>query len=141
MRILHFYKTAFPETGRLGYLPEESKAAGLEPCGGVLFSSHVRSEASDISFLADAVHGKSMICYEIGTETRYISMRDETGQVVPPSHPTALRTNMHYLLNNPAKAAETERHAKNRHWQYCSAERMAHQYAALHRDLHAKTLH
>ncbi|MBD9362457.1 glycosyltransferase family 4 protein [Methylomonas fluvii] len=124
-----------------GYLPEEDKAALLELCYGVVFPSHLRSEAFGISLLEGAMYGKPMISCEIGTGTTYINIGNETGLVVPPSDPTSLRAAMRYLLNNPAKAAEMGRHAEHRYWQYFTAEQMAHRYAALYKNLYAKTLH
>ncbi len=124
-----------------GYLPEEDKAALLELCYGVIFPSHLRSEAFGISLLEGAMYGKPMISCEIGTGTTYINIGEETGLVVPPSDPTSLRDAMLYLLRNPAKAAEMGRRAENRYQQYFTADKMVHKYAALYRDLYAKTLH
>lgn len=124
-----------------GYLPEEDKAALLELCYGVIFPSHLRSEAFGISLLEGAMHGKPMISCEIGTGTTYINIGEETGLVVPPSDPTSLRAAMLYLLNNPAKAAEMGRHAENRYWNYFTAGQMVNKYAALYRDLFSKPLH
>ena len=51
----------------LGMLPDEDKVALLQLCYGVIFPSHLRSEAFGISLLEGAMYGKPMISSEIGT--------------------------------------------------------------------------
>jgi glycosyltransferase involved in cell wall biosynthesis len=119
----------------LGHLPDEDKVALLMLCYGVLFPSHLRSEAFGISLLEGAMYGKPMISSEIGTGTSFINIGDETGLVVPPSDSLALRHAMRYLWDHPARAAEMGRRAEARYWQYFTADQMVDAYAKLYRKL------
>lgn len=119
----------------LGFLPDEDKVALLALCYGVLFPSHLRSEAFGISLLEGAMHGKPMISSEIGTGTTFINIADETGLVVPPSDPLALRRAMVYLWENPERAAEMGWRAEERYWQHFTAKKMVRSYVDLYSDL------
>jgi len=116
----------------LGFLPDEDKVALLTLCYGVLFPSHLRSEAFGISLLEGAMYGKPMISSEIGTGTTFINIADETGLVVPPSDPAALRQAMRYLWEHPEQAAEMGRRAEERYWKYFTAEQMVGEYVKLY---------
>lgn len=116
----------------LGRLPDEDKVALLTMCYGVLFPSHLRSEAFGISLLEGAMYGKPMISSEIGTGTTFINIADETGLVVPPSDPVALRQAMQFLWENPEVAAEMGRRAEERYWQHFTADKMVKSYVELY---------
>jgi rhamnosyl/mannosyltransferase len=122
----------------LGQLSDEDKVALLSLCYCVVFPSHLRSEAFGVSLLEGAMYGKPMISSEIGTGTTFINIADETGLVVPPSDPIALRQAMRYLWENPEVAAEMGKRAEERYWQHFTAEQMVGSYVALYRDLVAK---
>jgi len=122
----------------LGLLPDEDKVALLTLCYGVLFPSHLRSEAFGISLLEGAMFGKPMISSEIGTGTTFINIADETGLVIPPSDPIALRQAMTYLWEHPERAAEMGRKAEARYWKYFTAEDMVSAYAKIYRELAQK---
>lgn len=119
----------------LGHLPDEDKVALLTLCYGVVFPSHLRSEAFGISLLEGAMYGKPMISSEIGTGTTFINIADETGLVVPPSDPVALRQAMLHLWENPDGAAEMGRRAEARYWKHFTAEQMVKSYVDLYGDL------
>lgn len=119
----------------LGHLPDEDKVALLTLCYGVLFPSHLRSEAFGISLLEGAMHGKPMVSSEIGTGTTFINIGNETGLVVPPSDPVALRQAMQYLWEHPEQAAEMGRRAEERYWKHFTADQMVCSYVDLYRDL------
>ena len=121
-----------------GFLADEDKFALLTLCYGVVFPSHLRSEAFGISLLEGAIFGKPMISSEIGTGTTFINITDETGLVVPPSDPIALRQAMRYLWEHPEHAAEMGRNAEARYWKYFTAENMVTAYAKLYRELAQK---
>lgn len=108
----------------LGQLSDEDKVALLTLSYAVLFPSHLRSEAFGISLLEGAMYGKPMISSEIGTGTTFINIVDETGLVVPPSDPIALRQAMQYLWEHPEQAAEMGVCAEARYWKYLSARTM-----------------
>ncbi|MDF0377975.1 glycosyltransferase family 4 protein [Methylophilus sp. YYY-1] len=119
----------------LGQLPDEDKVALLTLCYGVLFPSHLRSEAFGISLLEGAMYGKPMISSEIGTGTTFINIANETGLVVPPSDPAALRQAMQYLWEHPDQAAEMGRRAEERYWEHFTADQMVKSYVDLYRSL------
>ncbi|MES2819174.1 MAG: glycosyltransferase family 4 protein [Pseudomonadota bacterium] len=122
----------------LGRLEDEDKVALLQLSGAIVFPSHLRSEAFGISLLEGAMYGKPMISSEIGTGTSYINIHGETGLVVPPSNPQALREAMRQLWNNPQQAAQMGIRAEQRYQQLFTAERMGQQCAELYRELLAE---
>lgn len=124
----------------LGHLPDEDKVALLMLCYGVVFPSHLRSEAFGISLLEGAMYGKPMISSEIGTGTTFINIANETGLVVPPSDPDALRQAMRYLWDHPEEAAEMGKRAEERYWKYFTAEQMVKSYVELYRELASKKI-
>ena len=119
----------------LGHLPDEDKVALLTLCYGVVFPSHLRSEAFGVSLLEGAMYGKPMISSEIGTGTTFINIGDETGLVVPPSDPLALRQAMRYLWEHPEEAANMGRRAEERYWKHFTAEKMVKSYVELYGEL------
>ncbi|WP_095165051.1 glycosyltransferase family 4 protein [Pseudomonas sp. Irchel 3H3] len=122
----------------LGRLDDEDKAALLELSYAIVFPSHLRSEAFGISLLEGAMYGKPMISSEIGTGTSYINSHGETGLVVPPSDPPALRQAMRTLWDNPQQAAAMGIKAEARYRQLFSAEEMGRQWAALYEEVLAE---
>lgn len=119
----------------LGVLPDEDKVALLQLCYGVVFPSHLRSEAFGISLLEGAMYGKPMISSEIGTGTTFINIGGETGLVVPPSDPVALRQAMRYLLEHPEEAANMGKRAEGRYWKHFTAEQMVKAHVELYGGL------
>lgn len=119
----------------LGHLPDEDKVALLTLCYGVVFPSHLRSEAFGVSLLEGAMYGKPMISSEIGTGTTFINIADETGLVVPPSDPVALRQAMRYLWEHPEEAADMGKRAEERYWKHFTAEQMVKSYVDLYGEL------
>jgi rhamnosyl/mannosyltransferase len=122
----------------LGQLPDEDKVALLTLCYGVVFPSHLRSEAFGISLLEGAMYGKPMISSEIGTGTTFINIGDETGLVVPPSDPDSLRQAMRYLWEHPEEAVDMGKRAEERYWKHFTAEQMVGEYVELYRELAGK---
>lgn len=119
----------------LGHLSDEDKVALLMLSYGILFPSHLRSEAFGISLLEGAMFGKPMISSEIGTGTSFINISGETGLVVPPSDPRALRSAMVSLWVNPDLAMAMGRSAQARYHQLFTADRMIHSYSELYARL------
>ena len=122
----------------VGALDERDKAALLTLCYAVSFPSHLRSEAFGISLLEGAMYGKPMISSEIGTGTTYINIDGETGLVVPPSDPVALRGAMQTLWDNPELARSMGHRAEARFEELFTAETMARNYNELYRELVAR---
>ena len=119
----------------LGSLSDKDKVALLELCYGVVFPSHLRSEAFGISLLEGAMYGKPMISCEIGTGTTFINIAGETGVVVPPGDPVALRQAMRYLWDHPEQAEAMGRRAEARYWSHFTAAQMVKSYVDLYQNL------
>lgn len=119
----------------LGRLSDEDKFALLELCYGIVFPSHLRSEAFGISLLEGAMYGKPLISSEIGTGTTYINIHKETGLVVPPSDSIALREAMLALWHNPVLACEYGKNAQQRYQKLFTAEKMVDQYVNIYNKL------
>jgi len=119
----------------LGRLPQEDKVALQMQCYCVLFPSHLRSEAFGISLLEGAMFGKPLISSEIGTGTTFINIAGETGLVVPPSDPLALRQAMQSLWNNPDMATQMGKRAEARYWELFTADKMVESYVDMYRQL------
>jgi len=119
----------------LGYLPDPDKVALLMLCYGVLFPSHLRSEAFGIALLEGAMYGKPMISSEIGTGTTHINIADETGLVIPPSDSFALRQAMRYLWEHPQESAAMGVRAAERYWSHFTAKKMVCSYADLYKQI------
>jgi rhamnosyl/mannosyltransferase len=122
----------------LGAISEVDKVALLKLCYGLVFPSHLRSEAFGVSLLEGAMYGKPLISSEIGTGTSYINLHQKTGLVVPPSDPQALRAAMQALWDNPALAQEMGRNGEARYWEYFTAQKMAQSYVELYRTVIAE---
>ncbi|MFA6061877.1 MAG: glycosyltransferase family 4 protein [Gallionella sp.] len=119
----------------LGALSDEDKVALLTLSYAVVFPSHLRSEAFGISLLEGAMYGKPLISSEIGTGTTFVNIANETGLVVPPGDPKALRQAMEKLWHHPELAREMGVRAEKRYWQLFTAERMAASYAHVYAEL------
>jgi rhamnosyl/mannosyltransferase len=122
----------------VGAVEDLDKVALLELCYAVAFPSHLRSEAFGISLLEGAMFGKPMISSEIGTGTSYINIDQQTGLVVPPSDPAALRAAMRTLWDDPARARAMGVRAQARYHELFTSEQMAGSYTELYRELVAR---
>jgi len=119
----------------LGALPEADKVALLSLCYGVVFPSHLRSEAFGISLLEAAMYAKPMISSEIEIGSNYVNIADETGLVVPPEDVFALRAAMNRLWDKPGLAAQMGNFAQKRCQTIFTAEMMAKNYVRLYVDV------
>lgn len=119
----------------VGTLPEEDKVALLMLCHALVFPSHLRSEAFGISLLEGAMFGKPLISTEMGTGTSYININQETGYVVPPNDPDALRHAMQDLYQNEILAKKMGKNAEVRYRMLFTADKMASAYHAIYQRL------
>ncbi|MGJ4927672.1 glycosyltransferase family 4 protein [Bradyrhizobium sp. HKCCYLS2038] len=119
----------------LGAVSDEDKVALLELSQSVVFPSHLRSEAFGISLLEGAMFGKPMISSEIGTGTSFVNIHNETGLVVAPNDPDALRQALVTMQDNPGLAEQMGANARLRYARYFTADRMVDSYLALYQEL------
>lgn len=119
----------------LGALTDEDKSALLDLSTGLVFPSHLRSEAFGLSLVEAAMHGKPMISCEIGTGTSYVNVNAETGIVIRPQDPTLLSAAMEALANDTEVVAKYGRNARARYSANFTADRMAKAYTDLYLEL------
>ncbi|MCF8167191.1 MAG: glycosyltransferase [Rhodoferax sp.] len=119
----------------LGALGDEDKNALFALCRGVVFPSHLRSEAFGIALLEGARAGKPLICCEIGTGTTWVNRHDETGLVVPPGDAVALAAAMDELAADDALCLQLGGGARNRWQQFFTPPVVGVAYRALYDDL------
>lgn len=121
----------------VGSVSDEDKMCLLRLARAFVFPSHLRSEAFGMSLLEAAMCAKPMICCEIGTGTSYINADGETGFVVPPEDPQALRAAMQRFAHDEALARSMGAAARRRFEEHFTAMQMARSYQALYRELAA----
>lgn len=119
----------------VGALSDADKAALLTLCYGLVFPSHLRSEAFGITLLEAAMYGKPMISCEIGTGTSFVNIDGETGLLVPPSQPAALQQAMRTLFDQPELAMAFGKKAEQRFETLFTAQVMAQKYVQLYQSL------
>jgi len=119
----------------LGSLIDEDKFALLELCYGIVFPSHLRSEAFGITLVEGAMYGKPLISCEIGTGTTFINIHNETGLCIPPGDPLELRRAMEVLWNDNMLAKKYGEAARKRYLELFTANQMSKKYLDLYNDL------
>ena len=119
----------------LGALPEDDKIALLTLCSALVFPSHLRSEAFGISLLEGAMYGKPLISCEIGTGTSFVNINNDTGLVIEPENPVALKDAMGFLWDNQLEAKKMGEQAEKRYWEYFTAKKMAASYVEVYNEL------
>lgn len=119
----------------MGAVDNNDKNLLLNKCYAVVFPSHLRTEAFGITLLEGALFGKPLISCEIGTGTTYVNIHDETGLVIPPVNSEALSRAMKSLFENPDKAQEYGRNARERFDALFTAKEMNNAYFELYKSL------
>jgi glycosyltransferase involved in cell wall biosynthesis len=119
----------------LGAVSDEDKVALLRLCRGVVFPSHLRSEAFGVTLLEGAMFGKPLISSEIGTGSSYVNVDGVTGMVVPPNDHVALRDAMQVIASDDQLAADMGRRARERFDTLFTAKQMGRAYADLYRQV------
>ena len=119
----------------VGALEEEDKTALLTLCSGVVFPSHLRSEAFGLSLVEAAMFRKPMISCEIGTGTSFINLDKVTGLVVPPANAQAFAAAMARIWTETDMAQRFGQNAAERYESLFTSEKMATSYMNLYRDL------
>jgi O-antigen biosynthesis rhamnosyltransferase len=122
----------------LGALPDEDKVALLDLAVGAVFPSHMRAEAFGVFLLEAAMFAKPLISSEIGTGTSFVNVDGETGIVIHPGDPSALRRAMDYIWTHPDEAARLGKNARARYENLFTAQTMAKAYLSLYRSILAK---
>lgn len=119
----------------VGALPDEDKMALLQLSLGVVFPSHLRSEAYGITLVEGAMYGKPLISAEIGTGSSFVNVHEKTGLIVPSRDAGALRQAMERLASRPDEVSRMGREARKRFDEIFTADRMTASYVTLYRRL------
>ncbi|MGU3401099.1 glycosyltransferase family 4 protein [Brucellaceae bacterium D45D] len=119
----------------VGALPDADKAALLELSIGLVFPSHLRSEAFGLSLVEASMFAKPMISCEIGTGTSYVNQNGQTGIVVPPNDPQALSAAMQKIASDTVLAQTFGNNARARYLDHFTADKMALEYVRLYSSL------
>lgn len=101
--------------------------------------SHMRSEAFGMVLLEAAMHGRPMVCCEIGTGTSWINQHGSTGWVVPPEDSPALAQAINRLIDNPSEAEAMGRNARTRYETQFASHVMAQGYNTIYQQVFAQT--
>lgn len=118
-----------------GAVPVAYKQAMFALRHGVVFLSHLRSDAFGMTLLEGAKAAKPLIWCEIGKGTYWVNRRGETGLVVPPANAAALAQAMNTLANDDEPCLQLDRGAKAR-WQQCfTPEIVGAAYRKMYDDL------
>jgi glycosyltransferase involved in cell wall biosynthesis len=118
-----------------GYVDDDEKMALFELSRAVVFPSYLRAEAFGVTLLEGAMSGKPLISAEIGSGTSHINIHEETGLVVPPGCPRALREAMDFLYYNPRRARQMGGRARQRYENLFTGKTMGARYAATYRQV------
>ncbi|QJC55222.1 Alpha-D-kanosaminyltransferase [Polaromonas vacuolata] len=119
----------------LGAVSDADKHALFTLCRGVVFPSHLRSEAFGMTLLEGAQAAKPLICCEIGTGTSWINRHGETGLVVPPSDPDALAQAMNTLADDDALCQRLGHGARARWEQFFTPQVVGNAYRQLYDEM------
>ncbi|MCR9260192.1 MAG: glycosyltransferase [Pseudomonadaceae bacterium] len=123
-----------------GHVSDEKKMALFQLCRGTVFPSYMRSEAFGVTLLEGAMSGKPLISTEVGSGTSHINTDSDTGFVVPPGSPKALRKAMDQLHDRPDMSALMGRKARDRYKRLFTGQVMAARYAEIYSELSGQAL-
>jgi len=118
-----------------GRISDKEKMAMYQLCRGVIFSSHIRSEAFGVTLLEGAMCSKPLITAETGTGTSFVNKDGETGIVVEANSAEALGDAMQMLHADAAMAENMGRNARMRYEQLFTGKKMGERYATLYREV------
>jgi rhamnosyl/mannosyltransferase len=86
----------------VGEVPEEDLPAYYHACDLFVLPADQRSEAFGAVLLEAMASGRPVVSTELGTGTSWVNRHGETGWVVPPGDPEALRAAIQHLLGDEA---------------------------------------
>jgi len=119
----------------LGFVTDEDKAALMSLARGVVFPSHLRSEAFGVTLVEGLMYGKPLISCEIGTGTSYVNEDGVTGYAVPPADPVALRNAMLKLAVDDDLVVRMGSAARERYERLFTGKVMGEAYFRLYNKL------
>jgi len=118
-----------------GYVSNKEKMALFRLCRAVVFPSYLRAEAFGVTLLEGAMSSRPLISAEVGSGTSHVNIHNETGLVVVPGSPVALREAMDELFLDRAKAERMGEQARLRYETLFTGRLMGGRYAKLYADV------
>ena len=118
-----------------GHVPDATKVALIRLSRGVVFPSYLRAEAFGVALLEGAMNGKPLISTEVGSGTSHVNIDGETGLVVEPASPPALRRAMDQIVAQPEMACAMGAAARQRFDKLFTGQLMGDRYVDLYRSL------
>lgn len=125
----------------LGSVADAELAALYRACDVFVLPSVTRQEAFGVVQLEAMAAGKPVVSTDVGTGVGWVNRHGETGYVVPPADPVALREALRRLLADPALQKSMGDAAAKRVRATFTLERMIDDTLALYRDVMAMTGH
>lgn len=119
-----------------GRVSDAEKMALFQLCRAVVFPSYLRSEAFGVTLLEGAMNARALVSAEVGSGTSHVNVHGETGLVVPPSDPAALRSAMDRLYADPELARTLGARARERYEKFFTGRAMGTRYA----DVYARVI-
>lgn len=124
-----------PNVDLIGYVEDDVKASLLKFCKGIVFPSHVRSEAFGISLVEGLMFGKPLISCEIGSGTSFVNKDRETGFVIEKQSEEAIFNAMNKIFSDEDLAGEFGINSRRRFEQLFSSASMIDGYFDVYRDV------
>lgn len=115
-----------------GYVSDPTKITLLRRCRAVVSPSYLRAEAFGVALLEGAMAGKPLISVEVGSGTSHVNVNGETGLVVAPASPGALRSAMDMLHRDIELARAFGAGARRRFERLFNGRLMGERYAAIY---------
>jgi rhamnosyl/mannosyltransferase len=125
-------------SGRIAFIGEvddEDRAAYFHAADVFALPSTQRAEAFGIVLLEAMASGTPVISTELGTGTSWVNVHGQTGLVVPPGDPSALRAAMEELLDDPARAVRMGEAGAQRVAEHFARQTMLTAWADLYRSV------
>jgi rhamnosyl/mannosyltransferase len=121
----------------LGSVADDELAAVYRACNVFVLPSVTRQEAFGVVQLEAMAAGKPVVSTDVGTGVGWVNRHGETGYVVPPRDPVALREALRRLLADPSLQKSMGDAAAKRVRSTFTLERMIDETLALYRDVMA----
>ena len=119
----------------LGEVKDAELEALYRACDLFVLPSVTRQEAFGVVQVEAMSHGKPVVSTDLGTGVGWVNQDGETGRVVRPKDPDALRDAIVELLARPTRLAAMGAAASKRARTVFSLERMIASTVALYRDV------
>lgn len=112
-----------------GVVSDREKMALYSLARAVVFPSYLRAEAFGVTLLEGAMSARPLISAEVGSGTSHVNVHGETGLVVPPGDPLALRSAMDQIVADPGAARLMGERARARYESLFTGATMGSRYA------------